>query len=500
MEKEVKRILDSVHGYIEIEDRYFKNIIDTDYFQRLRRIEQTSTRVLFPSARHDRFIHSLGVFHIGCKIVDRLSQCYTSEKVGFDLAPIFESYKIACLIHDVCHSPFSHTFEKYFDNKKSDLKALLKKSVNSERFSNDWDKTLDPSAPHERMSAIVAVMNFGSFIEDEVKADCELVARMIIGLHYSDSSDEYSFRNAMIELIHGDVIDADGLDYVCRDTWASGYSTNRIDITRLVSSICIEKKCDGKYALCFTSKALNEIESVLKVKTFQQFYVINHHTVTYEQKLLVEAVKSTALECIGCDESFKGKTLAERKENAIRNLCSVYSFVQPNPDIPIGVKTKNGILISLPMDDDFVFLMKMNREDKYVKQWLSRNYILKPLWKSKAEFYAIFPILVDVNLTANSWIFNEDCKKYIAEKFNVLMEDIWIERATPKYKGNFAKKVSLFVDNKVIPYEKLFSKDIQSYEPPENEFFYIFVPRDCDNNKIIEGLKEEIAKMFFERS
>ena len=498
MEK-IKRILDSVHGYIEIEEKYFLNIIDTDYFQRLRRIEQTSARALFPSARHDRFIHSLGVFHIGCKILERLSQCYKSDVVGFALFPIFESYKIACLLHDVCHSPFSHTFEKYFDNRKSDLKTLLKDVVSSEAFSKDWESTLDPSAPHERMSAIVAVLVFGHFIKDIAKADCELVARMIIGLHYSDNSDEACFRNAMIELIHGDVIDADGLDYVCRDAWASGYSTNRIDITRLVASICIEKNIEGKYNLCFTTKSLNEIESVLKVKTFQQFYVINHHTVTYEQKLLVEAVKSTALELIGCDEGMKGADILDRKENAIQNLCSIYAFVQPNHETPIGVKTKNGIIVSMPMDDDFVFLMKMNKEDRYVKQWLSRQFELKPLWKSKADFYALFPNLVDVKLTANSWIFHDDCKRYIADKFNLSVEDIWIERATPKYKGNFAKKVSLFVGGKVIPYEHLFPKDIQSYEPPENEFFYIFVPKTSDINEILKSLKEECSKMFFER-
>lgn len=495
----IKRILDSVHGYIDIDDSYFSNIIDTDYFQRLRRIEQTSTRALFPSARHDRFIHSLGVFHIGCKIVERLSHCPNLEHVSFDLSPIFESYKIACLLHDVCHSPFSHTFEKYFDNKKSDLKALLKRIVASKSFSEDWESVLDPSAPHERMSAIVAVMKFGKFIKETAKADCELVARMIIGLHYRDNSDEACFRNAMIELIHGDVIDADGLDYVCRDAWASGYSTNKIDITRLVASICIEKNDKGKYTLCFTTKSLNEIESVLKVKTFQQFYVINHHTVTYEQKLLVEAVKSTALKLIGCDEELSSKDIVERKENAIRNLCSIYAFVQPEPGIPIGVKTKDGILISMPMDDDFVFLMKMNKEDNYVKQWLSRNYALKPLWKSKAEFYSLFPNLVEVKLTANSWIFHDDCKRYIANNFNLPIEDIWIERATPKYKGNFAKKVNLFVGGKVISYEKLFPKDIQSYEPPENEFFYIFVPQNSDKEEILKSLKEECSKMFFER-
>lgn len=495
----MKRILDSVHGYIDIEEKYFVNVIDTEYFQRLRRIEQTSTRALFPSARHDRFIHSLGVFHIGCKIVDRLLQDYSSAKVGFDLSPVFESYKIACLLHDVCHSPFSHTFEKYFDNKKSDLKTLLKSVVKSDTFSNDWDNSLDPSAPHERMSAIVAVMRFGNFIKDVAHADCELVARMIIGLHYSECSDKAHFCNAMIELIHGDVIDADGLDYVCRDAWASGYSTNGIDIKRLVASIRIEKDEKGKYVLCFTTKSLNEIESVLKVKTFQQFYVINHHTVTYEQKLLIEAVKSTALKCIGCDKELDDKDVDTRKENAIRNLCSIYSFVQPDTNIQLGVKTKNGILVSMPMDDDFVFLMKMNRDDKYVSQWLSRDYMLKPLWKSKAEFYAIFPNLVNIKLTAKSWIFHDDCRKYIADNFKIPFEDVWIERATPKYKGNFAKKVSLFIDNKVIPYEQLFPNDVQSYEPPENEFFYIFVPKSNDKDAIINGLKEKITNMFFER-
>lgn len=63
----IKKILDSVHGYIDIDDEYIKNIVDTLHFQRLRRIEQTSTRAIFPSARHDRFIHSLGVFYIGKK-------------------------------------------------------------------------------------------------------------------------------------------------------------------------------------------------------------------------------------------------------------------------------------------------------------------------------------------------------------------------------------------------------------------------------------------------
>ena len=76
MEKlsKVKRMLDSVHGQIKIPKDWCEKIIDTPYFQRLRRIEQNSCRTVFPSARHDRFIHSLGVYHIGSLIAKHIGE------------------------------------------------------------------------------------------------------------------------------------------------------------------------------------------------------------------------------------------------------------------------------------------------------------------------------------------------------------------------------------------------------------------------------------------
>ncbi len=68
----MKRIKDSVHGNILVRDEFVKTILDTPSFQRLRRVEQTAIRSIFPSARHDRFIHSLGVYYIGQLIVEHL--------------------------------------------------------------------------------------------------------------------------------------------------------------------------------------------------------------------------------------------------------------------------------------------------------------------------------------------------------------------------------------------------------------------------------------------
>ena len=55
---------DPLYDYIRIDNNVCEKIIDDKYFQRLRRIEQTSMRCLYPSARHDRFIHSIGVYHL----------------------------------------------------------------------------------------------------------------------------------------------------------------------------------------------------------------------------------------------------------------------------------------------------------------------------------------------------------------------------------------------------------------------------------------------------
>ncbi len=59
-----KLIKDSIHGYIEVEE-CFVNTINTAIFHRLKRLQQTSYRVLYPSASHDRFVHSIGVYYLG---------------------------------------------------------------------------------------------------------------------------------------------------------------------------------------------------------------------------------------------------------------------------------------------------------------------------------------------------------------------------------------------------------------------------------------------------
>ena len=69
-----KRLKDPIYGYISVPLVYMRNIVDTPVFQRLRRIMQTSYSPLYSSAVHNRFVHSLGVYHLGRIAGKQLSQ------------------------------------------------------------------------------------------------------------------------------------------------------------------------------------------------------------------------------------------------------------------------------------------------------------------------------------------------------------------------------------------------------------------------------------------
>ena len=338
------------------------------------------------------------------------------------------------------------------------------------------------------MSALLVVKEFRSWIETEAHADIKLIVRMIIGCKYMTNKKHKSFENAFIDLIHGDIIDADGLDYACRDAWASGYCTSKIDVDRLIDSISIEKDEEGQFLICYTAKALNEIEAVLNVKSFQQTNVITHHTVVYEQYLLVKAMESAALFHIDGKENVED---ANERTSALKKLCNFESFEHP-------IQLQNSkVNLVYPMDDDFVSLMKYIPNDKYVKQWLSRQYNLKPLWKSKAEFFHLFPMLIDKKYTDKNWLFSDACQKYISEEFGIASSSIWIIPATSKYKGNLASKVHLYVNGKIHLYTDLFKGDKNSFIPNQLPFSYIYVPKESDVNVIVAKLNEKIKSFIF---
>src|SRR5437867_9353914 len=103
---------DPVHNIIPLRDdtaegRMMVRLIDTPEFQRLRRIKQLGLGFYtYQGAEHSRFTHSLGAFHLITRILDRLSDSYSIR------AENRAAVRVAALLHDVGHAPFSHAMEK----------------------------------------------------------------------------------------------------------------------------------------------------------------------------------------------------------------------------------------------------------------------------------------------------------------------------------------------------------------------------------------------------
>lgn len=464
-----KVIRDSVHGNIELERSFVENILDTQYFQRLRRIEQTSVRAIYPCARHDRFTHSLGVYHVGTKIVDQLKpqvlriEGFNSTQVEI----ITKSYLIACLLHDIAHAPFSHTFEPYY----GDVSVLYKKLC--DKLGKDLE--VDPLdvceiKPHELASAILVADKFKDSIPspNSLGGDLELVCRMIIGAQYSGESHYYQVCNCFIQLLHGDV-DADRLDYACRDVWSSGYKAVSIDINRVIHAMHILRYEDS-YQLCFNHNVIGDIRNIMELKRFQSTHIFNHHTIVYDQELLVQAAETMALDYITDDEYSK----------QLSNIICLDAVIE-GKTITNGTNSYNLRLLG---DDDLYFLMKQNN-NQYFQELSSRTYKRFALWKSPEEFYQVFPkIEKTINITNKNFATRvEDALLPLKKE---LLDDVGILTREVTYKErDRVDDMLILVHGKPVKYREV-CHDIfkDTSRSREIEFTYLYIPKPKKMEKI----------------
>lgn len=271
----VKIFRDNVHGYIKVPKLFVKYFIDTEIFQRLRFIEQTGMRTLYPSARHDRFIHSLGTFYLGQKAYEDFKnnvKSYYSENEAdyrnhykvfpdsgknekfWEMCGIL--FSIACLLHDCGHAPFSHTLEFiYIQEERGSSRATLNDKLiqylNTEDFLHDFGVER-PGSEHEKMSALVVCTEYVDKIEKIVEVEfpefvdsqdsLEFICRMIIGCTYQVNSRENQIKNCFINLLNSKSIDVDSLDYIIRDSKLSGIDNMTVDVERLLSSLTIVER------------------------------------------------------------------------------------------------------------------------------------------------------------------------------------------------------------------------------------------------------------------
>jgi len=209
-----------VHGFIAFND-WEKQIISQPAFQRLRRIRQLAwTDQVYPGAMHTRFEHSLGVMHTASLLYDSIvqkSKDVLQSELGYDDAGFRRNrqlVRLAALLHDVGHSPFSHAAEELFPDRPDRL----------EKFSHEQYSAAIIRGPL-RNSIEDHKVNHGNygFTADDIAALLEGSAKAKQGIFWRD-------------LVTGQM-DADRMDYLLRDSRHIGVNYGVFDLHRLVSTI-----------------------------------------------------------------------------------------------------------------------------------------------------------------------------------------------------------------------------------------------------------------------
>ncbi len=444
---DIKSIKDPIYGYIDIKKEYTSKIIDTATFQRLRRIIQTSYSPLYASSIHNRFIHSLGVFHLGQLAVNSILKKSELSSMPIEfIESVNQTFLLACLLHDVGHAPFSHTGEKFYLDNGTDYNSMhdmLKSSVDSVSFTKDIPvSSNDAAAPHEIMSVIIGIKDFSEFLPTDI--DREFFARCITGYKYSDSSKKSSFLNCYIGLLNSKVIDVDRLDYLIRDAFFTGFNTISIDYIRLLNSISI-KEINGKYEIVYLKNAISVIENVVYAHDSERKWIQNHPIVLYDIYIIQHIISKL-------NDLYNG----EKKLFSMNALTSD------------GINIEENINICLLSDDDIVFLLKNKVNDALSAEYFNRNIRRKPIWKSEAEYRTYFAskikegsILNDfenalkdtekyVTKNSDNWIINENLVKSLEqdiasiEQTNVFEEEERQEQL--KSKNNILKVFNVLRD------------------------------------------------------
>ena len=478
-------IKDPVHGYISVPREICDAFVDSNIFQRLRNIEQTSMRWLFPGGRHDRFVHSLGVYHLACRIVNAIIKNSDDEEVQTTFADgeLKMTFEIAALMHDCGHSPFSHTLEdlynSYIDGAVHDDAYAALNSVVDIETQKDLQVKKDsgkPPAAHEVMSAYVLLAYFKNELRDIGVKSPSLAARMITGCVYSKAKTiRNQVENILIKLLNGYVVDIDKLDYIIRDTWASGVNNSSIDVERLVNGAKITRVCQGagKIEFVYLPRSLGVIQTVIDARNHLYEWIYGHRVVVYYAEVLKRAVKDlgVALSNIGTPDP-----VHNAPPEILRRMFDRDMFVNR---IPV-VAGSDFPTTKLLCDGDIVFLLKMFCEgNKWWKIYSSHTPEHIALWKTGAEYRSLIGSSYRISM--------DNCIEAIRSKFNFSEDDCFACKDMA-YKQQHIADDSVLIE--MAPYKirslpRLIAlpKYTKVEGAVDNAAFYVFLKKEYINQR-----------------
>lgn len=330
-----KMIMDPVHGAIHLFNEEVK-VIDHPLFQRLKYILQNDVVfMVFPGCSHNRFSHSLGTMHIAGRYFRKLTIEYLKKSSITELSSlqskairyVYKCIRLAALLHDTGHSPFSHQFETVEAiqelYKDENFVHSIFSAINTEAIFGKMPQVIK----HEHFSVRSAYHILDSIENDEIATEdvlyfmegtqispsdnLNLYGDTLIGIFLGKDWQNFvdaktitaeraikDFYTLLKNIISGE-LDADKMDYILRDSYFSGCNYGKYNIDHLINNLRVgydfirnEKQIINiKLSIAITEKGLGALEDFIYAR-FQLYHeVYNHKSVSGFRKLLSLSIK-----------------------------------------------------------------------------------------------------------------------------------------------------------------------------------------------------------------
>jgi len=261
-------IYDNIHGYITL-SKLATSIIDTSIFQRLRNIHQTGILYLvFPSATHTRFEHSIGTYHLAILITNNLKKNNPDINITDEL---IELIGIAGLCHDLGHLLYSHLFDDLFLKKLPNYEELKKRTNN---------------VTHENRSIYLLKYLVNKYnIElnnEQLKVICDIIYPE--KSEYDNWNPKYQVGKWIFQIISNPVnsIDVDKFDYLVRDTNSVGLKFS-FNSTRIMNDVKIIND-----NICYSLQSSEDIYHMFFIRYRLHRQIYNHKAVKAVEILIVK--------------------------------------------------------------------------------------------------------------------------------------------------------------------------------------------------------------------
>ena len=403
-----KVIADPALGWIRLTNEEARFIDSCRYIQRLRYIHQLGlTFMVYPSAHHSRFEHSLGALQIVTLMLERMlrsnevkeSLLNLGRSMGLDTEDeLIMHMRVAALLHDLGHLPYSHVFEGVYGQGIDPLIKGCSKGVDEEVLGRVFK---GPFKEHELITYFILTNNdeFKSVLRESMpNIDLRIIKALLHGdivhkisellpqymdvIGYEDIKflkslgDELGPLNILRNLISGD-LDADRVEYVLRDSYLTGASIGSVisisDIERILDNMRVIKS--GKdYVLAFDEKARANLEGFVIARFNIYKLVYLHHKVvlfnTLARNLLSELLRH----------------YDELNDDIRDYLCTLYHFSTGHLKGYEVMHVIDDYLLSILLRNRQYLISKIRGISKFLDPLISRSTTFKALWKRDFEF------------------------------------------------------------------------------------------------------------------